>query len=212
MCSGLGSRSGSFLLHADLGAANPMNLMRVGVYLAIAVALGYTVLRFRRKQNGFDSRERNHGFRPQIGFTRLDGMVSLSLLLQNESGKSVWAEEIEIFLSGLEAEQQTSEPSCRGIQTIRQMVRSGDTLPISLCEAIYKAAGSPQRKYSCVMSSVLRYRIGEEWFEEKMQNYNLRMIGLTVADVQRERKRVPSIQPGKKSREVSAAAVKQKQI
>jgi hypothetical protein len=57
---------------------------------------------------------------------------------------------------------------------------------------------------------VLRYRIGEEWFEKKMENYRLRMIGLTVADVRRERKPVPSIQPLDKSQDVSAMAIRQK--
>jgi hypothetical protein len=57
---------------------------------------------------------------------------------------------------------------------------------------------------------VLRYRIGEEWFEKKLENYKIRMIGLTVADVHRERKTVPSIQPLDKSRDVSALAIKQK--
>ena len=178
-------------------------------FSVFSVVLGYIVWRLRRQENSFGLRERNSGFRPQIGFTRLDGMVSLSLLLENESSEYVWAEEIEIFLSGLKAEQQATEPACQGIQNIRQMVRSGDTLPISLCEAIYKAAGNPQRKYSCLMSSVLRYRIGEEWFEKKMENYKIRMIGLTVADVHRERKTVPSIQPLDKSRDVSALAIKQ---
>ena len=52
-------------------------------------------------------------------------MASLSLLLANESDTYVWAEEIEIFLSGLSAEEQTAEPSCREIQKIRQMVAPG---------------------------------------------------------------------------------------
>ena len=109
-----------------------MIIVRASFLLAIAAALVYIVWRFRRKENGLDASERNRGFCPQIGFTRLDGMVSLSLLLGNESGKYVWAEEIEIFLGGLKAEQQATEPPCHGIHKIRQTVRSGDTLPISL--------------------------------------------------------------------------------
>ena len=187
-----------------------MIIMGASFFIVFAIAMGYIVWRFRRQENRYGSKERNGGFRPQIGFTRLDGMVSLSLLLENESSKYVWADEIEIFLSGLKAEQQATDPSCHGIQQIRQVVRSGDTVPISLCEAIYKAAGNPQRKYSCLMSSVLRYRIGEEWLEKKMENYKIRMIGLTVADVHRERRPVPSIQPLDNSQDVSAMALKQK--
>ena len=62
---------------------------------------------------------------PRIGFTRLDGMASLSLLLANGSKGYVWAEEIEIFLSGLSAEEQTAEPAFHEIQKIRQMVSRG---------------------------------------------------------------------------------------
>ena len=179
--------------------------------LVAAIASRYALAFFRRQRNGRDAAENKiKGFRPHIGFTRLDGMVSLSLLLDNESSEHVWAEEIEIFLSDLKADQQASESSCREIRKIRQVVRSGDMLPLSLCEAIYKAAGGPQRKYSCVLSSVLRYRIGEEWFEKNLKNYRIRMAGLTASGISRERKPVPSTQAQEGSRIVPAMAVKLK--
>src|ERR1700694_3599958 len=118
-----------------------MIVMRATFLLVFAIALGYSVLRFWRRRNGPDPADRSRGFRPRIGFTRLDGMASLSLLLTNKSKKYVWAEEIEIFLSGLSADEQTDEPSCHEIQKIRQIVRPGDLLPISIAEVIYKAAG-----------------------------------------------------------------------
>jgi len=184
-----------------------MVTMRMIFLLFFAIALGYTVRRLWRRRNVQYPTDRSAGFRPRIGFTRLDGMESLSLLLANESKEYVWAEEIEIFLSSLSADQQTAEPTCREIQKIRQMVPSGDMLPISLSEVIYKAAGDPQRKYSCVMSSVLRYRIGEEQFEKKMENYRLRMMVLTASDIHRERKPVQPFQAQEKSKDVPAIAV-----
>jgi hypothetical protein len=187
-----------------------MIIMRAAFLLVFVIALGYTVLRFWRRRNSPDPTDRSAGFRPRLGFTRLDGMASLSLLLANESKKYVWAEEIEIFLSGLIAEEQTAEPTCHEIQKIRQTVRSGDMLPISLCGVIYKAAGDPQRKYSCVLSSVLRYRIGEEQFEKNMENYRLLMIGLTASGVQRERKPVQPFQTQEKSQDAPAVAVRLK--
>ena|SRR5579863_2464608 len=185
-----------------------MIIMRATFLLVFAIALGYTVLRIWRRRNGPDPMDRSAGFRPRLGFTRLDGMASLSLLLANESKKDVWAEEIEISLSGLSAEEQTAESTCHEIQTIRQMVRSGDMLPISLCEAIYKAAGDPQRKYSCVLSSVLRYRIGEEWLEKNMENYRIRMIGLTASGIARARESVRPFQTRHRSQDVPATAIK----
>jgi hypothetical protein len=161
--------------------------------VAVAVASAYALAGLRRRKGGGGAPDEPTGFRPRIGFTRLDGMVSLSLLLDNESHEHVWAEEIEIYLSDLRAEQQASEAPCRGTRKIRQWVRSGDMLPISLCEAIYLAAGSPQRKYSCALSSVLRYRIGEERLEKKLENYRIRMAGFTASGIHRDRKPVPSI-------------------
>jgi hypothetical protein len=184
--------------------------MRISVLLIVAIAFGYYVLRIWRRRNGPDSTDRGASFRPRIGFTRLDGMASLSLLLANRSKAYVWAEEIEISLSDLSADEQTAEPSCHEIQKICQMVAPGDMLPISLCEVIYRAAGDPQRKYSCVLSSLLRYRIGEEWFEKNMENYRVRMIGLTASGIHRERKPVPPLQTRDKSRDAPAVATKLK--
>ena len=86
-----------------------MIIMRATLLIVFATVLGYAVLRFWRRRNAPDPTDRSAGFRPSIGFTRLDGMASLSLLLANGSKKTVWAEEIEIFLSGLTAEEQTAQ-------------------------------------------------------------------------------------------------------
>lgn len=187
-----------------------MILMRATFLLVFATAFGYTALRYWRRRNAPDPTDRSAGFRPCIGFSRLDGMESLSLLLANGCKKNVWAEEIEIFLSDLRAEEQTSKPSFHEIQKIRQMIASGDMLPISLSQVIYKAAGDPQRKYSCVLSSVVRYRIGEELFEKKMENYRLQMLGLTACGMQRERKPVQPFEALDKSPEVPALAARLK--
>jgi hypothetical protein len=55
-----------------------------------------------------------------------------------------------------------------------------------------------------VLSSILRYRIGEERFEKKMENYRLQMLGLTASGIQRERQPVPPFQPLDKSQDVPA--------
>ena len=182
-------------------------LVRATFVLAFVIAAGYSALRIWRLRDGPDSLDRSAGFRPRIGFTRLDGMASLSVLLANGSRNYVWVEEIEIFLSSLIAEVQTADASCHEIQKIRQMIPPSETLPMSLSEVIYKAAGDPQRKYSCVMSSVLRYRIGEERFEKQMENYRLRMMGLTASDIHRERKPVQPFLAQEKSKEVPVIAV-----
>lgn len=185
-------------------------IVRATFVLVFVVVAGYSALRIWRLRDGPDSMDRTEGFRPRIVFTRLDGMSSLSILLENRSRNYVWVEEIEIFLSGLMAEAQTAEPSCHEIQKIRQMVPPDDTMPISLSEVIYKAAGNPQRKYSCVLSSVLRCRIDENQFEKKMENYRLQMMGLTASSIHRERKPIPPYQPQKKSQDVPELETKHK--
>jgi hypothetical protein len=187
-----------------------MGLTGLFSLLVLAVALVYFTLRAWRERDRTDSTDKSSGFRPRIGFTRLDGMASLSLLLINKSSENVWVEEVEIFLSGLIADQQTAEASGHEIQKIRQMVRPGDTLPISLAEVIYKAAGDPQRKYSCILSSVLHYRIDEEWSDKRLENYKIQMIGLTASGIQRARQPVPPFPTMGKTRDVPEPATKSK--
>lgn len=185
---------------------DPLILMRITFLLAFVIVLGYAALRIWRRRNAPDPSDRSKGFRPRIGFTRLDGMSSLSLLLSNNSDEDVWAEEIEIFLSELVATDQTAEPSCHGIQKIRQMVRADDMLPISLSEAIYKAAGEPQRSYSCVLSAVLRFRIDTDPFEKNMGSYRIGMAGLTASSVHRERKAIRAVRTPNKPPDIPAIA------
>jgi hypothetical protein len=83
-------------------------------------------------------------------------------------------------------------------------------LPISLAQAIYNAAGNPQRKYSCLLSSVLHYRIGERNFEKTMDRYRIDMIGLKAANISRDRNPAPPLDVRPKSEDNPAAALKVK--
>jgi hypothetical protein len=178
-----------------------MNIPFSILSIVIVFASGYVALRVWRQKKAMVQNEKHPGFRPRIGFSRLDGMESLSLLLENGFHQHVWAEEIEISLADLVANNQTAEPTLRGTKKIRQMVRHGDTLPISLAEVIYKAAGEPQRKYSSLLSSVLRYRVGDEWFVKELETCRIQMLGLTASDVRRERKHVQNLPIPEKPKE-----------
>jgi len=118
-------------------------------------------------------------------------MASVSLLLANGSDEQVWVEEIEIHLSSLVAIEQAVEPTFHEIKKIRQIVPPGEMVPVSLAQAIYKAAGNPQRRYTCVLSSLLSYKIDEKWSEKNMLNYRIQMAGLTADSIDRERKPIP---------------------
>lgn len=175
--------------------------------LATATALGYSTFLLWRRRSGTNSTNPCNGFRPKIGFSHLDGMATPALLLTNDSNAFVWVEGIEIFLTDLRADEQVSEPSCCGTLKIRQTVPAHDLLPISLATCIYKAAGEPQRHYSCVLSSTVRYRIDEEWFEKELEVYRIRMIGLIAARVRRERNFVPPSPSRDKSPDAREIAV-----
>jgi hypothetical protein len=163
----------------------------LAVLILAAILLAAALLYFAfRLWNGRSDRANESGvdFHPNIGFARQDGYKSIAVLLFNKSDVPVWTEEIEIVLTELVANQQAAAASCHEIHKIRQAVPARDMLPISLVEAIYNAAGRPQLRYSCVMSSLVRYRIGERWFEEPMKVYRLKMAGLTVSGVRQDRK------------------------
>jgi hypothetical protein len=174
--------------------------------LVFASALAYLTLRVWRWKNGEIRAGGNEGFHPQIGYSNLDGMESLSLLLENESHKNVWVEEIEIFLTELVAKNQAAQPSCHEVLRIRQLAAPEDTLPISLAGVIYKAAGEPQREYSCTISSVVRFRVGQESFERNLENYQIQMLGLTAAGIRRTRKPVAQFQMPEQTQEIAVAA------
>jgi hypothetical protein len=187
-----------------------MVIVQVISFLVSGIAFFYLAQHYWRRKSRADRLDRSAGFRPSIGFTHFDEMVSLSLLLENKCKYDVWAEELEIFLSELTAEDQTAEPSRHEVQRIRQLVPSDDTLPISLGQIIYKAAGGPQLNYSCVLSSVLRFRIGEERFERNLENYRVQMLGLTASGIQRERKPIAPFDPIGKPQDSPSLATKLK--
>jgi hypothetical protein len=189
---------------------NSLHIFRVfPMFLVISVP-AYFAWRIWRRRRNLATRDAEIDFRPSIGFTRMDGWASLALLMLNKSDSNVWAEEIEIVLADLIADDQTSEASCHGVQKIHQFIRPFDMLPVSLVETIYKAAGEPQRKYSCVISTIVRYRAGEQSFEMPMHPYRLRMAGLTVVSNRRERWTKSEFKPQNKSRNPQLAGTKSK--
>lgn len=178
---------------------------RIFAGLLVAGVLIYFALRIRRgKRNRIN--DSGIDFRPTIGFALQDGYKSIAVLLFNKSDDPVWTEEIEIVLTELVANQQAAVASCHEIHKIRQAVPARDMLPISLVETIYNAAGRPQLRYSCVMSSVVRYRSGEEWFEDPIKTFRLKMAGLTVSGARQDRKAGFKFTPQEKPQDPQAPA------
>jgi hypothetical protein len=189
---------------------NSPDIIRVLAALLFVSVLVYFALQTWSRRRNRGVKHTGIDFRPSIGFTRLDGWASLALLLKNDSDRNVWAEEIEIVLTDLIVNDQTSEASRHEVQKIHQNIQPLDMLPISLVETIYKAAGKPQRKYSCLMSALVRYRVGEKWFEEPMPPHRLRMAGLTVVSNRRERWAKSEFKPQDHSRDPEMVSTKSK--
>jgi hypothetical protein len=185
-----------------------MTVTNISLFFVISLALAYAALRFRRSASRFAPVDGIPGFRAGIGFTALDGMQSVSLLLENESLERIWVEKIEISLSDLSAKDQTADAPCREILRILQTVGAHDLLPISLAGVIYRAAGGPQREYSCMLSAILHFRIDENWFERKLETYRVRMVGLTAASVRRTRTPIPESSPAKEPQSVAVVAAR----
>ena len=184
----------------------------IGLFAALLfiAILAYFAFRIWLNKRNEAIRDGGVDFRPKIGFTRLDGGASLAVLLDNRSDRKVWAEEIEIVLTNLVANDRTAEASCREVQKIHQNVGRQDMLPVSLVETIYKAAGNPQRKYCCLMSSILRFKVDEKMFERPLAPHTLRMAGLTIVSEQRERWAKSEFKPREKARDPQMAGTKPK--
>jgi hypothetical protein len=107
---------------------------------------------------------------------RQDGWVYLELLLINRSEVTVWVEHATIVLSELEANSQTSICTGQAKHAILQNIGLDDTLRVGLAGAIYDAAGRPQGKYSSLVITTVRYRVGD--FNQTLDVYRVEMGAL----------------------------------
>jgi hypothetical protein len=126
-------------------------------------------------------------FSARVRVFRYDNWVYLELLLVNRSNVTVWVEEAMVVLSEVDVFWQTSISTGQARHEILQNVRPNDTLSVRLAGAIYEAAGKPQGKYSCTVFTDVRYRVGDEWFNNPLDACRVEMAGLTVFRLRRAR-------------------------
>src|SRR4029078_2159782 len=105
-----------------------------------------TLFRWWRKKNE-TARDRGAEFPSELRITESGGWVSLELLLENRSTQPVWIDDVQLALTDLAAQLQTSEPNGQGLVSIQHNIRPRDFFRLSLAEALYDAAGKPQRSY-----------------------------------------------------------------
>jgi hypothetical protein len=126
-------------------------------------------------------------FAPKLGITREDGWAYLELQLVNRSSWRVWVEEASVVLAHLDANYQTGVPAGKARYQIFQNVSPNETLSVRFAGVIYDAAGRPQRQYSCLVSTNVRYRSVDEWCDAKLQTYYVEMEALGVLSLHSER-------------------------
>lgn len=170
-----------------------ITLSLMGVCLVGALAY-FAVRRWSPKSAAYD-------LEPELSITRKNGWALLDLVLQNHSDSPIWAEQATFALADLDADFQGAAASSEGTLMIRETVRPRGMLQISLLETVYSAAGKPQGEYSFLISGVIRYRVGDNWFEITLQTYRVRMIALSAIRLLRMRwYDQPAAVPGARSR------------
>jgi hypothetical protein len=113
---------------------------------------------------------------------------SLNLVIVNRSRIDIWAEEAKVALSDLETDGKAPTPATHTILTIRRYVTPSETLRVNLADTVYKAAGRPRAMYSCLVSTVIRYRTDEsdqQQFEQTLPSYRAKMISLVPISLRR---------------------------
>ena len=118
----------------------------------VGVVLAY--LTFRR----WLPRKPDLDFEPELSITRKNGWAFLDLVLINRTKHRIWAEEGVFAMADLDADFQAGPASDQQTLRIREYVRAGEALRISLVETVYKCAGRPQGEYSFLISGTT-YRL-----------------------------------------------------
>ncbi len=106
-------------------------------------------------------RSAEYDLEPELSITRKNGWALLDLVLVNHSNSPIWAEKANFAVADLDADFQGAVPTNEASLVIRETVRPGGMLRISLIETVYNAAGKPQGEYSFLISGVVRYRAQE---------------------------------------------------
>ena len=126
-------------------------------------------------------------FRPDLTINRNHGWTSLELLLVNNTSMTIWVEEALVTMIDLDTSWQTSIPTGRATLAVRQNIRAGESLELSLAQTIYEAGGRPQGGYSCLISANVWYRVGDECFHKILDTFQVKMTGLKPRSLRRLR-------------------------
>jgi hypothetical protein len=125
------------------------------------------------------------GVRSSLELTPQDGWRLLNLAVANRHDTKVWVERAAFIITDLDANMQGGLADGCGLVEIRQFIRSGENLCISLIEAVYNAAGKPQGVYSFALSCTVRYRLGERWLESESPVFQVEMVRLSGMRIRR---------------------------
>jgi len=151
------------------------------IFLASFVLVSVTVFCIARARRS----PGQSGIRSSLELTPQDGWSLLNLAVVNHHDTKVWVERAVLTLTELNANMPSGPASGSGAVEIREFIRSGESLCVSLIEAVYNAAGKPQGAYSFLIRCTTRYRLGEEWLESESPVFKVEMVRLSGTRVRR---------------------------
>jgi hypothetical protein len=124
--------------------------------------------------------------RPRLILTLEKEVGELNLVISNRSCRGIWAQEARVHLIDVKTNGETYTPSGATLR-ICEFIGPSETLRISLIGTIYDIAERPQGVYSCLISTVMRFRPDEsdEEFEQTVAPYDAAMVALVPISLRR---------------------------
>jgi hypothetical protein len=154
------------------------SVLLISVVLVIATVVYLVPVFQRRGQVGVCA---------SLELTPQDGWRLLNLAVVNRYDAKVWVERVAFVLTNLDADMQSGPASSSGALDVREFVRSGEALRVSVIEAVYNAAGKPQGVYTFRFSAAVSYRLGDAWLDSETPAYQVEMVRLSSMRLRRVR-------------------------
>jgi len=114
------------------------------------------------------------------------GWSILELAVLNRSNVTLWIDRANLILTDIDAQFQTVVPVGHETALIRYALPPGESIPISLNQCLYKAAGNPQGWYSFNLSGAVTYQIEEDWARVTIRPRRIEMTALSIIRLGRQ--------------------------
>lgn len=182
---------------------HPLSIKLIVIVVAI-LSIVWLALKVWRDNRGLDSEV---NLKADLHVSKDQGWTFFNLLLVNGCRMNVAVVDATFTISGLVAQFQASPAATETTFKIRRIVKPGAALGVDLVEHFYNAAGRPQRSYTFVVATTVRYRARGKVVEQALPLYRVKMFALSANRLWRVRwynkpaampepvRRVPALDP-----------------